>query len=168
VRFVDAWAGRCPCARGREGSYIAIDSTDSLRRAKKRGTTSGLRGRKDGRVLEAAGVACAALVVSTLIDPCGERILMLPREQNPAVSSHCKRYPMIRTTTGLARAGPTTVVSRESRQQASALADQCFSSAALQICADSRQLRWWAELHPELRGRMDAAPRPSCICTLEC
>jgi monovalent cation:H+ antiporter-2, CPA2 family len=125
-----------------------------FRGAKKSGhkVVFGDAGRK--RVLEAAGVARARLVVVTFDRRHAvERILHYAREQNPAVSSIVSAADD-QEIAPLARAGASTVFP-ENVAAGLALADQVplvcgFSQdSAANIVTTVR-----AELHPELRGRV--------------
>jgi CPA2 family monovalent cation:H+ antiporter-2 len=128
--------------------YIAIESDlTRFRRSKKSGhkVVFGDAGRK--KVLEAAGVARARLVVVTFDRRHAvERILHYAREQNPAVSSIVSAADD-QEILPLARAGAGTVFP-ENIAAGLALADQ-----VLLVCGYSQDdVR--AELHPELRGRV--------------
>jgi CPA2 family monovalent cation:H+ antiporter-2 len=135
--------------------YIAIESDlIRFRRSKKSGhkVVFGDAGRK--RVLEAAGVARARLVVVTFDRRhTVERILHYSREQNPAVSTIVSAADD-QEILPLARAGAGTVFP-ENIAAGLALADQ-----VLLVCGFSQDdaaniitaIR--AELHPELRGRV--------------
>jgi len=135
--------------------YIAVESDlIRFRRAKKAGhkVVFGDAGRK--RVLGAAGVARARLVVVTFDRRHAvERILHYAREQNPAVSSIVSAADDQEVPT-LARAGASTVFP-ENVAAGLALADQ-----VLLVCGFSQDnaanivttIR--AELHPELHGRV--------------
>ena len=135
--------------------YIAVESDlIRFRRAKKAGhkVVFGDAGRK--RVLGAAGVARARLVVVTFDRRHAvERILHYAREQNPAVSSIVSAADDQEVPT-LARAGASTVFP-ENVAAGLALADQ-----VLLVCGFSQDnaanivTTVRAELHPELHGRV--------------
>jgi CPA2 family monovalent cation:H+ antiporter-2 len=135
--------------------YIAVESDlIRFRRAKKSGhnVVFGDAGRK--RVLEAAGVARARIVVVTFDRRHAvQRVLHYAREQNPAVSSIVSAADD-QEILPLARAGACTVFP-ENFAAGLALADQ-----VLLVCGFSQDnaakivttIR--AELNPELRGRV--------------
>jgi CPA2 family monovalent cation:H+ antiporter-2 len=135
--------------------YIAVESDlMRFRRAKKSGhnVVFGDAGRK--RVLEAAGVARARIVVVTFDRRhVVERILHYAREQNPAVSSIVSA-PDDQEILPLTRAGAGTVFP-ENFAAGLALADQ-----VLLVCGFSQDnaanivTTVRAELNPELRGRV--------------
>jgi len=135
--------------------YIAVESDlIRFRRAKKAGhkVVFGDAGRK--RILEAAGVARARLVVVTFDRRhTVERVLHYAREQNPAVSSIVS-VADDQELLPLARAGASTVFP-ENVAAGLALADQ-----VLLVCGFSQDnaanvvTTVRAELHPELRGRV--------------
>jgi len=133
--------------------YLAIESDlMRFRRAKKSGhkVVFGDAGRK--RVMEAAGVARARLVVVTfdrrhLI----EHILHFVRQQNPAASSIVSATDD-QELSSLARAGASTVFP-ENIAAGLALADQVLLVCGFsQDDAASIVTAARAELHPELRG----------------
>jgi CPA2 family monovalent cation:H+ antiporter-2 len=136
-----------------KAAYIAVEfDLTRFRRAKKSGhkVVFGDAGRK--RVLEAAGVARARLVVVTFDRRHAvERILHYAREQNPAVSSIVSAADD-QEIAPLARAGASTVFP-ENVAAGLALADQVLlvcgfsQDSAANIVTTVR-----AELHPELRG----------------
>ena len=135
--------------------YIAIESDlIRFRRAKKAGhkVVFGDAGRK--RVLEAAGVARARLVVVTFDRRHAvERILHYAREQNPAVSSIVSAADD-QELLPLARAGASTVFP-ENVAAGLALANQVLLVCGLsQDNAANIVTAVRAELHPELRGRV--------------
>jgi K+:H+ antiporter len=135
--------------------YIAVESDlTRFRRAKKSGhkVVFGDVGRK--RVLEAAGVARARLVVVTFHRRhVVERILHYAREQNPAVTSIVSAADDQEIST-LARAGASTVFP-ENVAAGLALADQVLLVCGFsQDDAASIVTTVRAELHPELRGRV--------------
>ena len=135
--------------------YIAIESNlTRFRRAKKSGhkVVFGDAGRK--RVIEAAGVARARLVVVTFDRPhVVEHILHYVRQHNPAVSSMVSAADD-QEISSLARAGASTVFP-ENVAAGLALADQ-----VLLVCGFSQDeaanivTAVRAELHPELRERV--------------
>ncbi|WP_027531818.1 cation:proton antiporter [Bradyrhizobium sp. WSM3983] len=140
-------AAKAPC--------IAIEyDLTRFRRARKSGhkVVFGDAGRK--RVMEAAGVARARLVVITfdrrhLI----ERILHYVRQQNPAVSSIVSAADD-QEISSLARAGASTVFP-ENVAAGLALADQVLLVCGFsQDDAASIVTAVRAELHPELRGHV--------------
>jgi CPA2 family monovalent cation:H+ antiporter-2 len=135
--------------------YIAIESDlMRFRRAKTSGhkVVFGDAGRK--RVMEAAGVARARLVVVTFDRRHSiERILHYVRQQNPAASSVVSAADD-QEISSLARAGASTVFP-ENIAAGLALADQ-----VLLVCGFSQDdaasiiTAVRAELHPELRGHV--------------
>lgn len=135
--------------------YIAIESDlMRFRRAKQSGhrVVFGDAGRK--RVMEAAGVARARLVVVTFDRRhVVEHILHYVRRQNPAVSSIVSAADD-QDISSLARAGASTVFP-ENVAAGLALADQ-----VLLVCGFSQDdaanivTAVRGELHPELRGRV--------------
>ena len=135
--------------------YIAVESDlMRFRRAKKSGhkVVFGDAGRK--RVLEAAGVTRARLVVLTFDRRHAvERILHHAREQNPAVSSIVS-VADDQEIISFVRAGASTVFP-ENVAAGLALADQ-----VLLVCGFSQDTAAnivtavRAELNPELRGRV--------------
>ncbi len=133
---------------------MALGPMIRFRRAKKAGhkVVFGDAGRK--RILEAAGVARARLVVVTFDRRhTVERVLHYAREQNPAVSSIVS-VADDQELLPLARAGASTVFP-ENVAAGLALADQ-----VLLVCGFSQDnaanvvTTVRAELHPELRGRV--------------
>jgi CPA2 family monovalent cation:H+ antiporter-2 len=135
--------------------YIAIES-DLLRyrRAKKSGhkVVFGDAGRK--RVIEAAGVARARLVVVTFDRRrVVEHILHYVRQHNPAISSIVSAADD-QEISSLARAGAGTVFP-ENIAAGLALADQVLLVCGFsQDDAASIVTAVRAELHPELHGRV--------------
>src|SRR4030081_3780080 len=135
--------------------YIAVESDlMRFRRAKKSGhkVVFGDAGRK--RVLEAAGVARAGIVVVTFDRRHAvERILHYAREHNPTVSSIVSAADD-QEIVPLARAG-ASIVFPENVAAGLALADQVLlvygfsQDSAANIVTTVR-----AELHPELRGHV--------------
>jgi CPA2 family monovalent cation:H+ antiporter-2 len=138
-----------------KAAYIAVEfDLTRFRRAKKSGHKVVFGDASRKRVLEAAGVARARLVVVTFDRRHAvERILHYAREQNSAVSSIVSAADD-QEIAPLARAGASTVFP-ENVAAGLALADQVLlvcgfsQDSAANIITTVR-----AELHPELRGRV--------------